>query len=396
MSEKAVAPYKPQTQEVATDDRGGNLLSRDYTQGDVAALRSTFGKGLSDPEIKVVVEYARRTGLDPITKEIHAWNDGSGLQIAIGIDGLRRRAMETGLLDGIEQFWCGPDGVWKEEWISDSPATAAKAIVYRRGMRVPFRFVVRRDEFIKKNAKPGSNHDVRPNHALGIAALRHCLRQAFPREIGGIFDALPRNVKAEIDVVDEEENEIIDRNVPRLAAPVDDEPEYTDDAIDVTPAPRAEPVRPHIVHTQPAEEVFAEQDDWDLVAKALDAPDGDMILAAVDEAPPPPEASPAPAAAPAPAPDPEPEQPKAMPRPGPQQHRITGLITAANADWLTLKPANGSAITMRIPADYAGIRPTEDHIGSNTTVIVSGKQAPFTLEQVGSIETPNRAQGALV
>ena len=392
MTEKAVATYKPQTQEVATDDRGGNLLSRDYTQGDVAALRSTFGKGLSDPEIKVVVEYARRTGLDPITKEIHAWNDGTGLQIAIGIDGLRRRAMETGLLDGIEQFWCGPDGVWKEEWISDSLATAAKAIVYRRGMRVPFRFVVRRDEFIKKNAKPGSNHDVRPNHALGIAALRHCLRQAFPREIGGIFDALPRNVKAEIDVVDEEENEIIDRNVPRLAAPVDDEREYAEDAIDVPAATRPEPVRPHLVQsTRPAEDVFAEDEStpWD-----EEAPDEDMILAAVDEAPPPPEALPAPAAAPAP--DPEPEQPKAMPRPGPKQLRVTGMLTAATGDWLTIERDQGSPVTIRVPADYAGLRPSEAHVGNGITVIVSGKQAPFTLEQVGSIETPNRAQGALV
>ena len=390
MTEKAVAPYNPGDTTAVTDARSGNRLTRDITTKDVAALKSTFAQGLDDNEMRVVVEYCRRTGLDPIAREIHVWKDRGKLTLHIGIEDLRRRAMETRLFEGLELQWCGPDGNWRDEWLASEAPFAARCVIYRRGVRVPFKAVVKMSEF-RKSGEGATNWNSRPAHMLGIRAQTHAFRMAFPQETGPLFDALPRNMRGDIEVVDADGDEDPDggQYVAQIAAPAE-----FDDAIDVTPAPRAEPVRPHIVHTQPAEEVFAEQDDWDLVAKALDAPDGDMILAAVDEAPPPPEASPAPAAAPAP--EPEPEQPKAMPSPGPKQLRVAGMLTAATGDWLTIERDQGSPVTIRVPANYAGLRPSEAHVGNGITVIVSGKQSPFTLEQIGSIETPNRAQGALV
>lgn len=382
MTERAVAPYKPESQEVADLERPGNRLSRDISTKDVAALKSTFAKDLTDSEMRVVVEYCRRTGLDPIAREVHIWKDQGRLTLHIGIDGLRRRAMETGLFEGLELQWCGPDGNWRDEWLADTAPYAARCVIYRRGSRVPFKAVVKMSEFRKTGERAG-NWNTKPAHMLGIRAQTHAFRMAFPQETGPLFDALPRNVRGDIEVVDAEIDDDPESGqyVAQLAAPG----EY-DDAIDVTP--EREPVRPRIVpSTPPADEVFAEDDD-----AYYEAPADDMILAAVDDLPPPPEAPPAPAAAPAP----EPEKPRALPRTGPQQHRIVGTLTAATGDYLTIEREAGSPVTARIPSDYAGLRPNDAHVGAGITVIVSGKQAPFTLEQIGSLETPNRAQGALV
>lgn len=415
MTERAVAPYKPESQEVADLERPGNRLSRDISTKDVAALKSTFAKDLTDSEMRVVVEYCRRTGLDPIAREVHIWKDQGRLTLHIGIDGLRRRAMETGLFEGLELQWCGPDGNWRDEWLFDDAPYAARCVIYRRGSRVPFKAVVRMSEF-RKTGPAATNWNTKPAHMLGIRAQTHAFRMAFPQETGPLFDALPRNVRGDIEVVDSESDEGPESGqyVAQLAAPG----EY-DDAIDVTPAPRQRspylkrvdqstiapyphencldcedeqagpdhPPRPR--GARPAEEVFAEDEStpWD-----EEAPADDMILAAVDDLPPPPEAPPAPAAAPAP----EPEKPRALPRTAPQQHRIVGTLTAATGDYLTIEREAGSPVTARIPSDYAGLRPNDAHVGAGITVIVSGKQAPFTLEQIGSLETPNRAQGALV
>lgn len=382
MTEKAVAPYKADTQEVAVDERGGNRLSRDITTKDVAALKSTFARDLTDSEMRVVVEYCRRTGLDPIAREVHIWKDQGRLMLHIGIDGLRRRAMETGLFEGLELQWCGPDGNWRDEWLADAAPFAARCIIYRGGSRVPFKAVVRMSEF-RKTGERASNWNTKPAHMLGIRAQTHAFRMAFPQETGPLFDALPRNVRGDIEVVDAEIDDDPESGqyVAQLAAPG----EY-DDAIDLTP--EREPVRPRIVpSTPPADEVFTEDDGY------YDAPPDDMILAAVDDIPPPPEVPPAPPAA---APAPEPEKPRAMPRTGPQQHRIVGTLTAATGDYLTIEREAGSPVTARIPSDYVGLRPNATHVGAGITVIVSGKQAPFTLEQIGSLETPSRAQGALV
>ena len=382
MTEKAVAPYNPGDTTAVADTRNGNRLARDITTKDVAALKSTFAKDLTDSEMRVVVEYCRRTGLDPIAREVHIWKDQGRLTLHIGIDGLRRRAMETGLFEGLELQWCGPDGNWRDEWLFDNAPYAARCIIYRRGSRVPFKAVVRMSEFRKTGERAG-NWNTKSVHMLGIRAQTHAYRMAFPQETALLFDALPRNMRGDIEVVDSEIDDAPESGqyIAELAAPG----EY-EDAIYVTPAAPAEPVRPHIVHaTEPAEAVFAEDDGW---PHEDEAPAEDMILAAI------PEPEPAPAAPPAPTP--EPAQPKPLPRPGAQQVRVTGIVTAAENGWLTIEREQGSPITIKIPSDYVGIRPNAEHVGNGITVIVSGKQAPFTLEQVGSIETPNRAQGALV
>lgn len=180
------------------------LVRRDYSREQLDIIKHTLAPTLDDVEFAFYIEVCKSQGLDPFAKEIHVQKrrDGRGkpqkykLVIMVGIDGYRRRAADTGQLDGqTEPQWCGEDGVWKDVWIPKTPPSAARIGILRKGCAQPFWGVALYREYVAMEPdefdgdrvirwKVASNWQRMPVGQLMKCAESLGLRKAFPRELG--------------------------------------------------------------------------------------------------------------------------------------------------------------------------------------------------------------------
>jgi len=143
--------------------------------------------------IEAFLMQCRRTQLDPGARQIYAAEMGGKWTVLISIDGFRLIADRTGLYRGKkETLWCGPDGVWKDVWLSDEPPAAAKVAVMREGFSEPLVAVATyagycpRDNKTKA-LKPSGQWETNPSNQLAKCAEMLALRQAFPNDLSGLY-----------------------------------------------------------------------------------------------------------------------------------------------------------------------------------------------------------------
>jgi phage recombination protein Bet len=200
------------TSSITTTNNGSAI--QHFNPEQLKVLQEQLAPKCSPSELNYFIEVCKITGLSPFTREIYAisrnnWNPETGqnepkMTIQVSIDGLRKRAANTGLYDGSATYWCGDDAVWLEVWLKNSLPSAAKTIVYRKGSQ-PFVAVARFDSYKQeyKNKKTqkmelSGQWAKMPDLMIGKVSEALALRKAFPEQTAGLY------ASEEMDQIDSE------------------------------------------------------------------------------------------------------------------------------------------------------------------------------------------------
>jgi len=172
---------KPKTTKVAVHEPSEEVAVQrvDWTAEQVQLIKNTVAKGSTDDELKLFLYVAKKTGLDPLAKQIHFVKRSGQMTIQTAIDGYRAIAERTGQLAGID------DPIYETESELPSKATVT---VYRivKGQRVPFTASARWDEYAPQGNQAFMWKKM-PYLMLGKCAESLALRKAFPNNLSGIY-----------------------------------------------------------------------------------------------------------------------------------------------------------------------------------------------------------------
>lgn len=167
----------------------GTLPALTFTPDQLDLIKRTICQGATDDELALFLYTAKRTGLDPLARQIYAvkrWDAKAQREIMTlqtGIDGYRLIAQRSGQHAGTDDAQFALD--------ADGHALSASVTVYRLvvGQRVPFAATARFDEYAqrKKDGSATSMWAKMPFLMIAKCAEALALRKAFPAELSGVY-----------------------------------------------------------------------------------------------------------------------------------------------------------------------------------------------------------------
>lgn len=184
------------TTEVATVAQPSGLAIRgdadDWTPAQLAALKQIGVDRASKADLQVFHHVCKRTGLDPFARQIHMIQRGGKQVIQAGIDGLalvaRRAVDRTGeTLSVSAPEWCGPDGVWRDVWVSEQPPAAARVTVTRGEGTFTGVAIFREYCQYDSKGKVVPVWHARPAGQLAKCAKAMGYRMACPQDLSGVY-----------------------------------------------------------------------------------------------------------------------------------------------------------------------------------------------------------------
>lgn len=170
---------------------------RKFTDEEKRLIRQTcVPDDTTDSEFTLLISFAERTGLDPITRQIYLPKARKSKGVRqptkpqATIDGFRVVAERTGKYAGqVGPVWCGEDGEWKDVWTSKEAPYAAKVGILREGFREPIYAVAEFEAY----AQRGFENNLNPmwqklgSHMIAKCAEALGLRKAFPQDLSGLY-----------------------------------------------------------------------------------------------------------------------------------------------------------------------------------------------------------------
>lgn len=165
-----------------------------------ALIKRTVARDATDDELALFLYVAEKTGLDPLTRQIHfvkrRVQDGKGNWIAVGtiqtgIDGFRVIAQRTGKYVGrLGPFWCGEDGVWKDVWLEKMPPVAAKVGIMRSDFREPIWAIAKYEAYCQRKTDGSPTRfwtKAWADPQLAKCAEALGIRVTFPQDLSGLY-----------------------------------------------------------------------------------------------------------------------------------------------------------------------------------------------------------------
>ncbi|MDA8206185.1 MAG: recombinase RecT [Thermaerobacter sp.] len=148
MGSEALSTVSESLSVVARNDR----LVIEWNREQIDLIKATVAKDASDAELQLFLYQARRTGLDPLARQIYFVKRRADLPgtIQTSIDGFRLTAERTGKYAGqIGPWWCGKDGKWQDVWLLNEPPVAARIGILRRDFQEPLYAVARYTSYVQ-------------------------------------------------------------------------------------------------------------------------------------------------------------------------------------------------------------------------------------------------------
>lgn len=154
---------------------GTQLQSAEFTDEQVALIKSTVAKGATNDELKLFLYRCQKMELDPLKPgQVHFIKYGSNPgSIVVGIDGFRAKAARTGKLVGIKRGAIREDGKLVGAWCE----------IYRSDWQHPAREEVSLSEYNTGKAMWAKM----PETMIKKVAEAAALRMAFPDDLAGVY-----------------------------------------------------------------------------------------------------------------------------------------------------------------------------------------------------------------
>lgn len=160
-------------------------ISRDQ----IDLIKRTVAKGVTDDEFQLFLYTAKRMGLDPLAKQIHAvkrWSNADSrevMSIQTGIDGYRLIADRTG------NYAPGKANSYEYDENGKVISATAYAMKFVRGAWMETSATAHMSEYAqaKKDGSFTSMWASKPHIMLGKCAEALALRRAFPAELSGVY-----------------------------------------------------------------------------------------------------------------------------------------------------------------------------------------------------------------
>ena len=149
------------------------IQDTDFTEGQIATIKETVASGATDNELKLFLYQCSRTGLDPLSKQIHFIKRGGKATIQTGIDGFRAIAERTGQYAGNDDYLFNND-MTMYEMLKAEPGLRPAPYLASRGLK-----------WIQHHAKPGlGDDDLKSYLAASYRMVRRGLTKKKQKELG--------------------------------------------------------------------------------------------------------------------------------------------------------------------------------------------------------------------